>query len=99
LVANRVGILFTPFMQIGSHKLLQTRTTLIKRLKDWQDQASWQAFFDTYWKLIYGFAVQCGLNGTEAEDVVQETMISVAKQMPNFEYNRSLGSVEYQLVT
>jgi len=32
---------------------LQTRWSLIGRLKDWGDQQSWQEFFDTYWKLIY----------------------------------------------
>jgi RNA polymerase sigma factor (sigma-70 family) len=73
-------------------ELIPTRTTLIQRLKNWQDQSSWQDFFDTYWKLIYGVAVKSGLTKTEAEDVVQETMFSVAKHMPNFKYDRKLGS-------
>ncbi len=72
--------------------LIPTRTTLIHRLKDWQDQASWQDFFDTYWKLIYGFARKGGLTETEAQDAVQETMLSVAKNMPGFNYDRRLGS-------
>src|SRR5579863_5435515 len=71
---------------------IATRTTLIARLKNWQDQSSWQDFFDTYWRLIYGVARKCGLTDTEAQDAVQETMISVAKHMPNFNYDRSLGS-------
>jgi RNA polymerase sigma factor (sigma-70 family) len=69
-----------------------TRTTLIDRLKNWQDQRSWQDFFNTYWKLIYGVARKSGLTDTEAQEVVQETMISVAKHMPNFQYNRATGS-------
>jgi RNA polymerase sigma-70 factor (ECF subfamily) len=69
-----------------------TRTTLIDRLKNWQDQRSWQDFFDTYWKLIYGVARKSGLTDTEAQEVVQETMISVAKHMPSFQYNRATGS-------
>jgi RNA polymerase sigma factor (sigma-70 family) len=69
-----------------------TRTTLIDRLKNWQDQRSWQDFFDTYWKLIYGVARKSGLTDTESQEVVQETMISVAKHMPNFHYNRATGS-------
>jgi RNA polymerase sigma-70 factor (ECF subfamily) len=79
-------------MQNPSNALIRTRTTLIKRLRNWQDQASWQAFFDTYWKLIYHFALKSGLTRTEAEDVVQETMISVAKHMPSFNYDRNIGS-------
>jgi RNA polymerase sigma-70 factor (ECF subfamily) len=73
-------------------ELIPTRTTLLHRLKDWQDQPSWQDFFDTYWKLIYTVATKGGLTEPEAQDVVQETMISVAKQMPTFKYDRSIGS-------
>ncbi len=73
-------------------ELTATRTTLIHRLKNWQDQSSWQDFFDTYWKLIYNAAIRAGLNETEAEDVVQETLISVAKHMPTFKYDRAMGS-------
>lgn len=73
-------------------ELIPTRATLIKRLKNWQDQASWQDFFDTYWSLIYGVALKGGLTRSEAEDVVQETLISVAKHMPTFKYDPSIGS-------
>lgn len=73
-------------------ELIPTRTTLIQRLKNWQDESSWQQFFDTYWKLIYGVALKSGLNDAEAQDVVQETMISVARHMPGFTYDRKIGS-------
>ena len=73
-------------------ELIPTRATLIHRLKDWQDQASWQDFFDIYWKLIFKVAVHGGLTNAEAEDVVQQTMISVAKHMPDFKYDPALGS-------
>ena len=77
---------------------IQTRTTLINRLKNWRDQSSWQEFFDTYWKLIYGVARKTGLSDAESQDVVQETMLSVAKQMPTFRYDRSLGSFKAWLL-
>lgn len=73
-------------------ELIPTRATLILRLKDWQDQASWQDFFDTYWKLIYRVARKGGLTEAEAQEVVQETMIAVAKHMPTFEYDPAIGS-------
>jgi RNA polymerase sigma-70 factor (ECF subfamily) len=37
-------------------------------------------------------AFKSGLTETEAEDVVQETMLSVTKVMPDFEYNPAIGS-------
>jgi RNA polymerase sigma factor (sigma-70 family) len=79
-------------------ELIPTRATLIQRLKDWQDQSSWQDFFDTYWKLIYGTATKSGLTAAEAQDVVQETMISVAKHMPSFKYDPAIGSFKTWLL-
>ena len=79
-------------------ELIPTRATLIQRLKDWQDQLSWQDFFDTYWRLIYGTAIKSGLTATEAQDVVQETMISVAKHMPSFKYDPTIGSFKTWLL-
>jgi RNA polymerase sigma-70 factor (ECF subfamily) len=72
--------------------LLPTRLSLLGRLKNWEDEESWREFFNTYWKLIYGVAIRAGLNDAEAQDVVQETIITVAKQMPNFNYDPGIGS-------
>ncbi|HZI32179.1 MAG TPA: sigma-70 family RNA polymerase sigma factor [Candidatus Binatia bacterium] len=85
-------------MAHSSDELIPTRATLIQRLKNWQDQASWQEFFDTYWRLIYGVAVKRGLNAAEAQDVVQETMFSVAKHMPGFKYDPAIGSFKAWLL-
>jgi RNA polymerase sigma factor (sigma-70 family) len=85
-------------MSAHSGLTIATRATLLHRLKDWQDQASWQEFFDTYWKLIYGVARQAGLNDVEAQDVVQETLVSVAKHMPTFKYDPAIGSFKAWLM-
>src|SRR5438445_11386010 len=79
-------------------ELIPTRATLLHRLKDWQDQSSWQQFFDTYWKLIYSFALKSGLTEQEAQDAVQETLLAVAKRMPSFHYDPALGSFKYWLL-
>lgn len=71
---------------------LPTRQTLLSKLKNWDDQASWREFFNLYWRLIYGVARQAGLSEAEAQDVVQETILTVARQMPNFRYDKSKGS-------
>ncbi len=71
---------------------LATRHSLLDRLKDWEDDQSWEVFFETYWKLIYGTATKAGLSDAEAQDVVQETVLSVAKKMHEFKYDPALGS-------
>jgi RNA polymerase sigma factor (sigma-70 family) len=74
------------------YNLIPTRYSLLSRLQNWDDQASWRDFFDTYWRLIYSIALKSGLTETEAQDVVQETIISVAKDIHKFRRDRSLGS-------
>ncbi|MEI9962439.1 MAG: sigma-70 family RNA polymerase sigma factor [Limisphaerales bacterium] len=86
-------------MAQSADELIPTRTTLLHRLKDWQDRSSWQDFFDTYSKLIYNVALKSGLSEEEAKDVLRETVISVAKQMPTFKYDRVAGSFKAWLLT
>jgi len=71
---------------------ISTRYTLLSRLEDWDDQDSWKDFFDIYWRLIYSVALKSGLTEAEAQDVVQETIISVANDIQKFKRDRALGS-------
>ncbi len=71
--------------------LIPTRRSLLSRLRDLGDQESWSDFFHSYWRLIYEVALKAGLSDTEAQEVVQETVISVAKQMPGFRYDPARG--------
>ncbi|MBI3848976.1 MAG: sigma-70 family RNA polymerase sigma factor [Verrucomicrobia bacterium] len=71
---------------------IPTRHSLLNRLKDWGDQTSWQDFFDTYWQLIYNVAVKAGLSDAEAQEVVQETVIAVARKIGEFKADPAHGS-------
>jgi RNA polymerase sigma-70 factor (ECF subfamily) len=66
---------------------LQTRSSLLNRLKSGDDPQSWQEFYDTYGGLIRFFAGKAGLTVDEAEEVVQETAIGVARRLPEFTYD------------
>jgi RNA polymerase sigma factor (sigma-70 family) len=76
----------------GREELLPTRSSLLDRLRNWEDQASWREFFNNYWKFIYSMAIRSGLSDQEAEDVVQETVLSLAKKMPQFVYDPAVCS-------
>lgn len=83
-------------MTVGAHNssraFLPTRHSLLSRLRDLDDEISWRDFFDTYWKLIYNAAIQSGLTDAEAQDVVQETILTVARNIRQFDYDSALGS-------
>jgi RNA polymerase sigma-70 factor (ECF subfamily) len=74
-------------MDLQRANSLATQASLLERLKDLEDQGSWQEFYATYRKLIFSFAIKHGLTGTEAEEVVQETVITVARNLPEFQYD------------
>jgi RNA polymerase sigma factor (sigma-70 family) len=68
-------------------EIIPTRESLLSRLKDWEDDDSWREFFGIYRKLLFSFAIKAGLSEQESEEVVQETVISVAKTIKEFQYD------------
>jgi RNA polymerase sigma-70 factor (ECF subfamily) len=77
---------------------LPTRHSLLQRLKNWDDQESWRDFFNTYSRIIYTVAARAGFDDAEAQDIVQETIIAVAKHMPDFHYDPAKGSFKAWLL-
>lgn len=75
----------------------RTRRSLIMRLGDWKDQKSWDEFYRTYWRLIYSVALKAGLREDEAWDVVQETVLTIAKQSVKGMYDPEKGSFKMWL--
>ena len=71
---------------------IPTRASLLSRLRDLKDDASWSEFNRTYRGLIFGVARRAGLTETEAQEVVQDTLLAVAKKMPTFHYRPGADS-------
>jgi RNA polymerase sigma-70 factor (ECF subfamily) len=62
-------------------------------------EESWREFFNTYWRLIYTTAVNAGLSDSEAQEVVQETVLTVARKIKIFRYDPVVGSFKGWLLT
>jgi len=77
----------TATMTLGHGTSLETRPSLLNRLKSGDDAQSWHEFYRTYGGLIRFFAEKAGLTANEAEEVVQETAIGVARGLPAFIYD------------
>lgn len=76
----------------------KTRKSLIARLENWEDQRTWDEFYQTYWRLIYAVAIKAGLRNDEAFDCVQETILSIAKQSKKNLYDPKQGSFKTWLM-
>jgi RNA polymerase sigma factor (sigma-70 family) len=83
---------------MGRDSLIPTRHSLLRRLKDHGDDRSWEDFFATYSKLIYNVSVKAGLTHAEAQDVVQETVMTVAKKIKDFQVDAARGSFKAWLL-
>ncbi len=66
---------------------IQTRPSLLNRLSVGDDAEGWQEFYRVYGKLVRDFAIKAGLSDSEADEVVQETAIAVARHLPEFRYD------------
>ena len=84
-------------MSLPEETSLQTRRSLLSRLRDYEDKESWQTFFDRYWRLLYNVARRAGLDDVDAQDVVQDTVMAVAKEIPQFRYDPERGSFKQWL--
>lgn len=76
----------------------KTRRSLIERLENWEDQRTWDEFYKTYWRLIYSVGIRSGLRSEEAFDVVQETILGIAKQSKEKRYDPEAGSFKSWLM-
>lgn len=76
----------------------RTRRSLVSRLKNWEDRDGWCEFMERYGKFVFSMARRAGFTREEAEDVLQDTMVSVAKKIPDFRYEGDRGSFKAWLV-
>lgn len=61
--------------------LLETRASLILRLPDAADVAAWDEFVGIYGPVVYRVALGRGFQAADAQDLVQEVMLSVARSV------------------
>ena len=80
-----------PQANCSKDETLPTRGSLLDCLKGghgtarWQQ--GWQEFFSLYQPVIYRYAMQSGFTPSEAEEIAQEVLIGVARQMPTYRYD------------
>lgn len=76
----------TDQMPNADDQTVQTRASLLNGLQA-GDEDRWHEFHRLYGPVIRAFALKAGLNETEADEVVQETCIGLAKNVGEFHYD------------
>jgi RNA polymerase sigma factor (sigma-70 family) len=88
-----------PIEHCNKMNALETRATLLIRLRDASDQEAWRLFASIYTPLVYRYAMKNGLQDADAADVAQETMCNVVRVIRDFEYDPKRGSFRGWLLT
>jgi RNA polymerase sigma-70 factor (ECF subfamily) len=70
---------------------LQTRPSLLVRIRDPRDAESWKLFLELYTPLVLGYCRLRGLQDADAADVTQEVMAILARSMHTFQYSPARG--------
>jgi RNA polymerase sigma-70 factor (ECF subfamily) len=79
--------------------MIDTNETLLERVKSMEAHGAWQEFYKAYWSAILRYARKLGLNPHQAEEVLQETMVALMRQLPGFTYDRGKGKFRNFLLT
>ena len=74
-----------------SISLYRTRGSLLLRLKNPSDESGWREFYNLYGRMIFGYALHFNLSHAEAEDIVQEVVTKVFRQILSFDYSPERG--------
>ncbi|MGL6073449.1 MAG: RNA polymerase sigma factor [Fimbriiglobus sp.] len=68
-----------------------THVSLLGRLRDPADAASWELFVRTYGAAVYHFCRRRGLQDSDAVDLVQDVLVQVMVSIRTFDYDPSRG--------
>src|SRR5262245_10337500 len=70
----------------------ETSKSLLDRARDRGDAASWRRLTDLYTPLIHRWVRPYVSQPADAEDVIQEVLAAVARDLPGFRYTQAPGA-------
>lgn len=74
-----------------------TSATLLERLRDRADAAAWQRLVDLYSPLLSGWLRRYSLQDADVDDLVQEVLVTVAREAPKFQHSGRRGAFRHWL--
>ena len=78
---------------------LNTRVTLLIRLRNKHDDDSWEEFTNYYSSYVYAVLKGMGVDFSELDDMKQSILLKLWKNLPEFEYKPEKGSFRSWLCT
>jgi RNA polymerase sigma-70 factor (ECF subfamily) len=79
--------------------MAETSATLLQRLEDRSDSVAWQRLVDLYTPLIKSWLGRQGVSAEDAEDLTQEVLGIVVREISQFRHNGRAGAFRAWLRT
>jgi len=76
-----------------------TPQSLLQRLREKPDEEGWKRLIDLYTPLLRRWLSQTGVDGSDADDLLQEVFLAVVREMPSFHHNQRNGAFRSWLRT
>src|SRR5262245_12704866 len=83
----------------NGNDMADTPVTFLNRLCLRPDEDAWKRFVDLYAPLIRGWLGRYSVSDEDAEDLAQEVLAVVVRELPSFEHNRQRGAFRSWLRT
>lgn len=68
-----------------------TRSSVLKAVADTSNEKAWKRLFDLYAGFVFSVARSKGLTVTDSDDIVQNVFVDLARNLPQFNYDRTKG--------
>ena len=75
-----------------------TRSSVLKAVADTSNEKAWKRLFDLYAGFVFSIARSKGLTITDSDDIVQNVFVDLARNLPQFNYDRTKGRFRSYLI-
>src|SRR5262245_20356795 len=72
--------------------MAETSLSLLDRLRSQPDTESWRRLVDLYTPLIHAWLRRHAVSSADADDLTQDVMAVVVRELPRFEHNQNPGA-------
>jgi RNA polymerase sigma-70 factor (ECF subfamily) len=79
--------------------MTETSATLLERLRDPADAGAWHRLVQLYTPLLAGWLRRHALQPPDVDDLVQEVLAVVVRELPGFRHNQRRGAFRHWLRT
>ena len=70
----------------------ETSTGLLRAARDCANDDAWRRLVSLYEPLLHGWLRRQGVQHADADDLVEDTLATVARQLPTFQHNGHVGA-------